>query len=75
MATDVECEVHEMPREVLTPVRPGWMIRPRLRGAFVFRPGQSPQELNLEGALAGDDVIPGYSLPFAERFGWLTAEE
>lgn len=49
----------------------GWLIRPRRRTAFVFRPGQPVEELDERGTLSGEGVVPGFALPLATLFGWL----
>ena len=56
-------------------VRLAWLIQPRRRRVFVFRPGQPRQTLELGDVLPGDDVLPGFALPLEELFGWLVAED
>lgn len=56
-------------------VRLAWLIQPRRRRAFVFRPGQAVQELGPGGVLEGFEVLPGFALPLDELFGWLIAED
>ncbi|MDB5349391.1 MAG: hypothetical protein JWN86_638 [Planctomycetota bacterium] len=56
-------------------VRLGWLIQPRRSRVFVFRPGEPRLVLEIGDTLSGDDVIPGFTLPLAELFGWLQAEE
>jgi Uma2 family endonuclease len=56
-------------------VRLAWLIQPRRHRVFVFRPGEPVQELGIGGVLDGFDVLPGFSLPLAEVFGWLIAED
>ena len=56
-------------------VRLAWLVQPRRSRAFVFRPGQPPRALELGDVLPGDDVLPGFSLPLEELFGWLVADD
>jgi Uma2 family endonuclease len=49
----------------------GWLIDPEKKRVEVYRPGQPPESLALEGVLDGGPVLPGYRLPVAEVFGWL----
>ncbi|WP_406697196.1 Uma2 family endonuclease [Singulisphaera sp. Ch08] len=49
----------------------GWLIDPDKKWIDVYRPGQPPMSLALDGALEGEPVLPGYRLPVAEVFGWL----
>ena len=53
-------------------VRLAWMIQPRLERLFVFRPDRPVEILGREGRLSGEEVVPGFALPLAEMFGWLT---
>jgi Uma2 family endonuclease len=52
-------------------VRLAWLIQPRKRLVYVFRPGRPVETLGEEGELLGDDVIPNFRLPLDEMFGWL----
>ena len=52
-------------------VRLAWMVQPRKRRAFVFRPGRPPETLQVGDELNGEDVLPGFRLALAEMFGWL----
>jgi Uma2 family endonuclease len=54
-------------------VRLAWLIQPRKQREFVFRPGQTPRELGPGDVLDGHEVLPGFTLPLAELFGWLVA--
>ncbi|SIO66497.1 Endonuclease, Uma2 family (restriction endonuclease fold) [Singulisphaera sp. GP187] len=49
----------------------GWLIDPEKKWVDVYRPGQPPETLALDGVLEGEPVLPGYRLPVAEVFGWL----
>ncbi len=40
----------------------GWLIEPYSRRAFVYRPGQPPEELHNPDTLSGDPVLPGFVL-------------
>lgn len=50
----------------------GWLIDPDRMTVQVYRPGHRPQRLPTDGVLEGDPVLPGYRLPVAELFDWLT---
>ena len=43
-----------------------WVVDPRRRTAVVYRPEGEPTILGADGILAGEDVLPGFSLPLAE---------
>ena len=43
-------------------VRLGWLIDPRQRRVYVYRPGQSPEVLENPAAVSGEDVLPGFQL-------------
>ncbi len=43
-------------------VRLGWLILPKQRRVYVYRPGTAPQCLNDPGHLTDDDLLPGLSL-------------
>lgn len=50
----------------------GWLIDPHAKTIDVYRPGQPPDRLAEDGVLEGEPVLPGFRLPAAEVFGWLT---
>jgi Uma2 family endonuclease len=50
----------------------GWLIDPRRKTVSIYRPGRRAERLAADGALRGDPVLPGYRLPIAELFSWLT---
>ena len=56
-------------------VRLGWLVQPTRERVFAFQPGH-PTEI-LEGAtvLTGGGVLPEFTLPLPELFGWLTEED
>jgi Uma2 family endonuclease len=58
-------------RSVAAGVRLGWLIQPRRSRAYVVIPGTTTTILESGSVLHGGDVLPGYSLPLAELFGWL----
>ena len=44
-------------------VRLAWLIDPKMRKAYVYRPGQAPEEIKgFDGSLSGEDVCPGFEL-------------
>ena len=47
-------------------VRLGWLIDPRNRRAFVYRPESEVEEVAEPEWLSGEDVLPGFRLPTAE---------
>jgi Uma2 family endonuclease len=49
----------------------GWLIDPKRRSVYVYRPHTSVERLPDDGALDGDPVLPGYRLPLTTLFGWL----
>jgi Uma2 family endonuclease len=50
----------------------GWLIDPERETVHVYRPGRRPRRVPDDGVLDGDPVLPGYRLPVAELFGWMT---
>ena len=50
----------------------GWLIDPERQTVEVYRPGRFREQLPADGVLVGEPVLPGYRLPVAELFGWLT---
>ena len=65
----------KLARCVANGVRLAWLIQPRTRRVFVFRPGLPPQELGPGAVLDGHEILPGLTLPLDELFGWLVAED
>jgi Uma2 family endonuclease len=45
-----------------------WLIDPQKRTANVFRQDESPITIHDDGVLAGDEILPGFSLPLARLF-------
>ena len=52
-------------------VRLGWLIDDRNRSIHVLHPTRPVQILRMGDTLTGDEVMPGFTLPVAEIFGWL----
>lgn len=50
----------------------GWLIDPYAKSIDVYRAGRPPERLPEDGVLEGEPVLPGFHLPAAEMFGWLT---
>ncbi len=55
-------------------VRLAWLIQPRQRRVYVFRPDRPVEALEPGGELLGDDVIPNLRLPLDAMFGWLVED-
>ncbi|HEV3163777.1 MAG TPA: Uma2 family endonuclease [Isosphaeraceae bacterium] len=53
-------------------VRLGWLFQPTKEQVLVFRPGARPQSLGRGDTLSGEDVLPGFTLPVAAVYDWLT---
>ncbi|MBL8128469.1 MAG: Uma2 family endonuclease [Chloroflexia bacterium] len=45
-----------------------WLIDPRKRTATVFRQNELPETMGEDGALDGEEVLPGFTLPLAVLF-------
>lgn len=56
-------------------VRLVWVIDPAARSAVVYRPGRPPRIVSGDGALDGEDVLPGFSVPLAHLWEGLAPEE
>jgi Uma2 family endonuclease len=50
----------------------GWLIHPYRKTIDVYRPGRPVERLAPDGILEGEPVLPGFRLPAAEVFGWLS---
>jgi Uma2 family endonuclease len=48
-----------------------WIVYPQERMVEVYRPGQPMETLTIEGALDGENVLPGFKLSLHEVFGSL----
>lgn len=46
-----------------------WLLRPETKSAEAYRPGQPVQILNINDALDGDDILPGFKLALKDIFG------
>lgn len=57
---------HKVAEYLAVGVRLLWVIDPENATAVVYRPGQRPDTVRLEGALEGEDVVPGFSCPLRE---------
>ena len=56
-------------------VRLVWVINPSERSAVVFRPSTPPEIITDDGALDGEDVLPGFRLPLADLWEGLAPED
>jgi Uma2 family endonuclease len=45
-----------------------WVVDPERRNAVVYRPGATPRTVRQDGALDGEDVVPGFSCPMSALF-------
>ena len=61
-------------RAIREGVRLAWLIQPGHDRVFVFRPDQPVEILGRDGTLSGEAVVPGFTLPVAEIFGWLSED-
>ena len=52
-------------------LRLGWLIQPGRARVLVVEDGRQIQELAPGAILVGDPVLPGFTLPIDELFGWL----
>jgi Uma2 family endonuclease len=59
---------HKVGEYLAVGVRLLWVIDPEERNAVVYCPGAPPRTIRQEGALDGEDVVPGFSCPFAILF-------
>lgn len=50
----------------------GWLIDPQRETVRVRRPGRRLRQLAADGFLEGEPVLPGFRLPVAQVFRWLT---
>ena len=49
-------------------VRLIWVVYPETRAVNVIRPNGNDSRITIGGALDGEDILPGFSLPLAELF-------
>jgi Uma2 family endonuclease len=49
----------------------GWLIDTRRKRIMVLRPGRSLEIFEVDGALNGEDALPGFSLSLETNFDWL----
>jgi Uma2 family endonuclease len=50
-------------------VRLGWLINPQDQQVEIYRPGQTPEVLQVPQTLSGEDVLPDFVLSMARIFG------
>ena len=50
-------------------VRLGWLIDPRQRRVYIYRPGEAVQVLDDPAAVSGDPELPGFTLDLLEIWG------
>jgi Uma2 family endonuclease len=67
----VKAMLARLNRSVGAGVRLGWLIQPRRKRVFVVSPGMPTVILEPGSVLDGGDVLPEFSLPIDEIFGWL----
>lgn len=56
----------KMEEYIANGVRLGWLIDPRTRTVYVYRPSQPAEELHDPATLSGEPVLPGFTLNVAE---------
>jgi len=44
----------------------GWIVDPKSRCAFVYRPGQAMERLENPSGLSGEAVLPGFAFNVSE---------
>ena len=49
----------------------GWLIDPNRERIAILRPGRSLEMIKDGDVLSGEGILPGFSLPVEEIFGWL----
>jgi Uma2 family endonuclease len=59
---------HKVGEYLAVGVRLLWVIDPEKGTAVVYRPGASPRTVRKDGALDGEDVVPGFSCTLAGLF-------
>lgn len=65
--TDTPAELHEKMEEyAANGARLGWLIDPLERKVYVYRPGAAVEVLDAPEQVAGDPVLPGFTLRLAE---------
>ena len=57
--TDLRAKMEEY---IANGARLGWLILPETRTIYVYQPGQDAQLLSDADAIAGDPVLPGFTL-------------
>jgi Uma2 family endonuclease len=66
---DRKAEVHAKAHAWLAAgTRLVWIVNPMTQRIAIYRPGTAVEELSLDNALDGGDVIPGFSCAIAEVF-------
>ena len=55
-------------------VRLAWLIQPTKHRVYVVRPERATEALEGEAILSGEAVLPGFELPLAELFGWMSED-
>ena len=49
-------------------VRLGWELNPMKQVLTVYRPGAEPREVDADGVIDGEDVLPGFTYPMRRLF-------
>ena len=57
---------HKVGEYLAVGVRLLWVVDPEKATVVVYRPGAPPRSVRLDGALEGEDVLPGFSCPLRE---------
>lgn len=56
-------------------VRMIWVIDPDARSAVIYRPGHPPRIIGSDGALDGEEILPGFRLPLSELWEGLASPQ
>jgi len=60
--------VNKMNRWIAAGVRIGWELNPKKRIMTVYRPNAEPRQIDINGTISGEDVLPGFELPMRSLF-------
>ena len=60
--------VAKMQRWIRAGVRLGWELNLKTRALTVYRPGEEPRTVDINGTIDGEDVLPGFTFPMRRLF-------
>ena len=58
----------KMKRWIAAGVRIGWELNPKNKLMTVYRPNEAPRQIDINGTIRGEDVLPGFELPMRTLF-------